>query len=421
MGELQKALQDPEMLVQRYFANPRPDLKDMILVQFGPTVERVARRFAGIEPYEDLVQVGYIGLLNALKKFDPEAGVRFNTYATHLIAGEMKHYLRDKSQVIRHPAWLQELRHKVNKSATRLQSELGRVPTNSEIAREVGVTESSIEEVQATAELLKVSSFDAVQPGDDDSSEIDNMPAYTTESLGVEERLLLEGAMGQLRDLEREVLMAFHFESLSQTEIANRLGISCNYVSHILRQSLSKLRRILTNEDESERLLMKANKTLETDVIDPVTGIYNDEYFRDRLEEEVHRANSSGTPMSIVLVKFVNLESLRGFYGGACVTDFMADAAEFCKDLIRRLDITCCYGKDGFGIILPTTGATAAVVLARLQSKFGPWLVQRRGPTGSVGVQCGYAFIEDIPKTWQELLSEAEAMLITSGSESEAA
>ena len=120
MGELQKAITDPEMLVQRYFANPRPELKDMILVQFGPTVERVARRFAGIETFEDLVQVGYIGLLNAIKRFDPESGVRFNTYATHLIAGEIKHHLRDKSQVIRHPAWLQELRHKASKAATQI-------------------------------------------------------------------------------------------------------------------------------------------------------------------------------------------------------------------------------------------------------------------------------------------------------------
>ncbi len=400
------------MLVQRYFANPRPDLKDMILVQFGPTVERVARRFAGIEPYEDLVQVGYIGLLNALKKFDPEAGVRFNTYATHLIAGEMKHYLRDKSQIIRHPAWLQELRHKVNKATTRLQSELGRVPTNAEVAHDSGITESAVEEVKATADLLKVGSFDAVMPGDDDSSEIDNMPAYTTESLGVEERLLLEGAMGQLRDLERDVLMCFHFESMSQTEIANKLGISCNYVSHILRQSLSKLRRILTNEEESDRLLQRANNALDANVIDSVTGVYNDEYFRDRLQEEVHRASGDGTPMSIVLVKFNNLESLRGFYGGECVTDFMADAAEFCKELVRRLDITCCYGKDGLAVILPTTGATASVVMARLQAKFTPWLVQRRGPTGSVTVSCGYAFIEGKPKTWTAVLSEAEAMLV---------
>ena len=410
MGELQKAITDPEMLVQRYFANPRPELKDMILVQFGPTVERVARRFAGIEAFEDLVQVGYIGLLNAIKRFDPESGVRFNTYATHLIAGEIKHHLRDKSQVIRHPAWLQELRHKASKAATRLQSELGRPATNNEIARDIGVSESSIEEVQATADLLKVSSFDNVLPGDDESSEIDNMPAYTTESLGVEERLLLESAMGQLRDLEREVLMAFHFESLSQTEIANRLSISCNYVSHILRQSLGKLRRILTNEDVSDRVLKKAQENLEQEVLDPVTGLYNEDYFQARLEEEVHRANSDKSPMSIVLIRFENLESLKGYYGGACVTDFMADAAEFCKESIRRLDVTCCYGSEGFGIILPSTGATAAVVTARLQAKFAPWLLQRRVPSGAVSVLVGYAYIDGQVKTATQLLSEAEGM-----------
>ena len=411
MGELQKALQDPELLVQRYFANPRPDLKDMILVQFGPTVERVARRFAGIEPFEDLVQVGFIGLLNALNKFDPEAGVRFNTYATHLIAGEIKHFLRDKSQIIRHPAWLQELRHKVNRASVRLQAELGRAPSNGEIAREIGVTESAVEEVHATADLLKVGSFDAVMPGDDDSSEIDNLPAYTTESLGVEERLLLESAMNQLRDLEREVLTCFHFESMSQTEIANKLGISCNYVSHILRQSLSKLRRILTTEEEQDRALKKAKQVVEKDVIDANTGIYNEGYFRARLSEEVHRANSQGTPVSIVLIRFGNLESLRGFYGGACVADFMADAADFCKDLVRRLDILCCYGKDGLALILPGTGSTAVVVQTRLQSKLQPWLSQRRGPSGTVSVQAGYAWIEDTAKSTDELLKQAEALL----------
>jgi len=414
MGELQKAITDPEILVQRYYANPRPELKDMILVQFGPTVERVARRFSGIESFEDLVQVGYIGLLNAIKRFDIASGVRFNTYATHLIAGEIKHHLRDRTQVIRHPAWLQELRHRTMKAATRLQSELGRIPTNGEIARDLGVSESSIEEVHATADLLKVTSFDNVLPGDDESSEVDNMPAYTTENLGVEERLLLESAMGQLRDLEREVLMAFHFESLSQTEIAKRLGISCNYVSHILRQSLTKLRRILTNEDVSDRVLKKAQENLEPEVIDPVTGLYNEDYFRARLEEEVHRANSDLTPMSIVLVRFENLESLKGYYGGACVTDFMADAAEFCKGNIRRLDVTCCYGTDGFGIILPSTGATAAVVMARLQSKIGPWLTQRRGPSGAISASVSYAYLDGTTKTSDQLLAEAEAMMASS-------
>lgn len=138
--------QDPEGLVQRYIEKksmdkPCGDLKDLIMVHYTGLVERTARKFAGIEPFEDLVQVGYIGLLNALSKFDPEAGVRFNTYATYLVAGEIKHYLRDKTQTIRQPAWLQELRHKVNKGATMLQSELGRVPTEREIAEAIGVSE----------------------------------------------------------------------------------------------------------------------------------------------------------------------------------------------------------------------------------------------------------------------------------------
>src|SRR5688572_32893595 len=99
--------QDPEELVARYIDRPRPELKDLIMVQYTGLVERLARRFSGIEPHQDLVQVGFIGLLNALSKFDPAAGVKFTTYATHLITGEIKHYLRDRSQTIRQPAWLQ--------------------------------------------------------------------------------------------------------------------------------------------------------------------------------------------------------------------------------------------------------------------------------------------------------------------------
>src|SRR6185503_19674571 len=156
---------DPEGLVLRYVENPRPDLKDLIMVQYSSLVERVARKYAGIESQDDLVQVGYIGLLNALTKFDPDAGVRFNTYATYLVAGEIKHYLRDRSQTIRHPAWLQELRHKVGRAVSVLQQTLGRVPTEREIAEELQVSEASVHEVFATQEMLKVASLDAAPQG----------------------------------------------------------------------------------------------------------------------------------------------------------------------------------------------------------------------------------------------------------------
>lgn len=157
---------DPEGIVFRYLENPRPDLKDLILVQYAPMVERVARKFAGIEPLDDLVQVGFIGLLNALSKFDPEAGVRFNTYATYLVAGEIKHYLRDKAQTIRQPAWLQELRHKVNRATAVLQSELGREPSEAEIASYLDVAEHTVHEVFQTSEMIRVGSLDSLT-GDD--------------------------------------------------------------------------------------------------------------------------------------------------------------------------------------------------------------------------------------------------------------
>lgn len=265
MVELYKFDQDPESLVVRYMDDPRPDLKDLIIVEYAGLVERIARRFSGIEPFDDLVQVGYIGLLNALSKFDVNAGVRFNTYATHLVAGEIKHYLRDRSQVIRHPAWLQELRQKVQRAALLLQSELGRQPSEREIAEHLQVSESTVRDVFATQEMLRVASLDSTpndEEGDTDLDRIDSAD-FCPEQLTVEDRVVLETAISQLRELEQKVLVSFHFDAKSQTEIAAELGISCNYVSHILRQSLSKLRRILSNEEASDRMLNAAHNVIQ--------------------------------------------------------------------------------------------------------------------------------------------------------------
>ncbi|ARU42356.1 hypothetical protein CCB80_14840 [Armatimonadetes bacterium Uphvl-Ar1] len=322
---------DAEALVLKYLADPRPDLKDLIIVHYAGMVERIARRYAGTEPLDDLAQVGYIGLLNALSKFDASVGVQFNTYATHLIAGEIKHYLRDRAQTIRHPAWLQELRHKVNKATQALQGELQRVPTEREIAERVGISEASVQEVLASLETVKLASLD-VSPGDDGEgdSDLDKLDAALSsiEQVSVEDRVLLESAMEQLRDLEREVLCLFHFDALNQTEIANRLGISCNYVSHILRQSLSKLRKILSQDEKDERSL-RAVGSDERTVLDSEIGIYDEDYFRTRLSEEAHRAVSTEGTVSVVLVEIDGLHALKGFYGEDTVRDFLIDTAAF--------------------------------------------------------------------------------------------
>jgi RNA polymerase sigma-B factor len=394
MSDFLSLHQDAEGLVLRYLKKPTPDLKDLIMVQYGNMVERIARKFAGIEPFEDLVQVGFIGLLNALTKFDPEAGVRFNTYATYLVAGEMKHYLRDRAQTIRHPAWLQELRHKVNKAAQMLQQSLGRTPTEREIADEVGVSESAVKEVFQTQEMLRVASLDQAAQGDDDSSsEVEKLDAaqFCPEQLSVEDRVVLEHAMKQLRDLERQVLLHFHFDSMNQTEIAARLGISCNYVSHILRQSLAKLRKILSSEEEKDRVLRRQAAEIDYDIIDSETGAYTDGYFRSRLEEEIHRSLASDGHVALVIVNFKGLEGMRSFYGEQSVTDFLADAAEFFKSNVRRLDVVARFGKTAFGIVLPSTGHNVALVRQRLLNKISSWLAHRVAATGGIVVEIGEA------------------------------
>lgn len=394
MANHTKPQHDPEELVARYVAYPRPELKDLIMVQFAGLVERTARKFSGVEPYEDLVQVGFIGLLNALSKFDPTAGVRFNTYATYLVAGEIKHYLRDRAQTIRQPAWLQELRHKVNKTGGMLQQSLGRTPTEREIADEIGVSESAVVEVYQTQELMRVASLDQPTGTDDDGmSEIDRIDAgdFCPEQLSVEDRLLLESAMKQLRDLERQVLVLFHFESKSQTEIAAMLGISCNYVSHILRQSLAKLRRILSNEEEKDRLLRRQSASLEFDVVDRATGAYTEGFFRNRLEEELHRASANESGVALILIKFDGLEAMGKFYGEQSVLDFLADAAEFFRDNLRRLDVVARYGETGFGILLPLTATSVDLVRERLLKRISDWTNSKLGPNGGIRVELGQA------------------------------
>lgn len=408
MSETMARTQDIEELVQRYAEQRRADLKDLIMVVCAPMVERIARRFSGVEPQEDLVQVGFIGLLNALTKYDPATGVKFNTYATHLIAGEIKHYLRDRSQTIRQPAWLQELRARVTKAGSQLQARYGRMPTEGEIAHEIGVSESAVREVFSTSELLKVGSLDATL-GEDDGGEVDQLDGadFCPEQLSVEDRVVLQTAMGQLREIEQKVLVHFHFDAMNQTEIANQLGISCNYVSHILRQSLSKLRRILTDEDEKDRILQRQSASLDDSVLDPQTGIYSEEYFRSRLAEELHRASSDGGVLSVILVEMTGMQSLEEFYGEASVRDFLMDIGEMLKDSVRRLDIVCRCGQGGFGIILPSTGPTVAVVHQRLMSKFEQWLSTHRSPAGCIAAKLGHASFPEGGRNVSEMLQAA--------------
>ncbi len=400
--------QDPESLVAEYVNNPSPALKDLITLEYTGMVERLARRFSGIEPFEDLVQVGYIGLLNALSKFDPAAGVRFNTYATHLVLGEIKHYLRDKTGTIRHPAWLQELRHKVQKASAKLQGELGRAPTEEEIAREAGVTEDAVRDALATADLLKVASLDGA-PGDEDDSEsdIDRLDGglINSDSVSMEEKMVLHHAISQLRELEQEVLVLFHFDSLNQTEIAGRLGISCNYVSHILRQCHSKLRKILSVQEAQE---MQAESVNDEMVLCSTTGLYSESYLKSRLNEEVHRVMGTDDAVSLVTFELRGLQAYKQFYGAQSAAELLADMGDLLKGSVRGLDIVCRMGPGGFAVILPSTGLTAETAKKRIEQQVRPWLEVRVGRGSAMKLLVGWSTAPQESASAKSLIESAK-------------
>jgi len=197
--------------------------------------------------------------------------------------------------------------------------------------------------------------------------------------------------MRQLRDLERQLLVLFHFEALNQTEIANRLGISCNYVSHILRQSLAKLRKILTTEEQKDRMLRHQEEPSSYEVIDSLTGAYTERYFRTRLKEELHRASFDDASVAIVIIKFSGLESLRKFYGEQSVADFLATPPSSSARTSRRLDVVARLGDSGFGVILPYGAKSVGIVHQRLLARTRAWTIGRLGPNGGVGLEVGQA------------------------------
>jgi len=407
MSEEVSSSRDAEAIVAQYVRDPRPDLKDLIIVHYAGTVERIARRFAGIEPLEDLVQVGYIGLLNALSKFDPGASVKFGTYATHLIAGEIKHYLRDRTQTIRQPAWLQELRQKVQKTASQLQAELGRPPTSEEIAQRCGVTEEAVHDALATQELIRVASLDS-SGSETEDGEGDRLDALESDSphISVEDRVVLLDAVVGLRELEKNVVTLFHFESLSQAEIASRLSISCNYVSHILRQSHSKLRQALGPQRASQLAPLDPASDMDS-TVDEATGSYTEAYLIARLTEELHRLSSQGATLSLITIEIKGLENYGRFYGPGGIQQLMVDAASHIRSASRSLDIQCRLGKWGFAVILPGTGAASSVVRSRIAERFAAWASHAPDGSVAVSVDVGVVVANRRIKTAAELIELA--------------
>lgn len=219
-----------------------------------PLVEHLTRRFLNRgEPYDDLLQVGTIGLIKAIDRFDSDRGVEFSTYATPTIAGEIKRHFRDKSWAIRVPRRLQELRASISGVTAELTQDLGRSPTIAEIAAKVGVTDEEVIEGLESANAYTTLSLDAGDSGDEGTlSMMDTLGEDDDALEHVENRESLKPLLAQLDPREKHILTLRFFRGMTQSQIATEIGVSQMHVSRLLNKTLVELRQRLTDDPTLE-------------------------------------------------------------------------------------------------------------------------------------------------------------------------
>lgn len=224
-------------------------LRNELVVAHLNLVRYLAVKFANRgEALDDLIQVGTVGLLKAIDRFDLERGVEFTTYATPTIVGEIKRYFRDKGWAVKVPRRLQELNLAVNRAIEKLTVKLGHSPTVAELAAHVNASEEDVLEAQELGQAYNLLSLDTELTGDGDkkSQTLADYVGHEDPALELlEDRANLERAFQVLSGRERVILYLRFYESVSQTEIAKRLNVSQMHVSRLQQKALEKLRNFL--------------------------------------------------------------------------------------------------------------------------------------------------------------------------------
>lgn len=226
----------------------RPALRGKLVTGYLPVVVHIARRFAGRgEPVDDLEQAGTVGLLNAVDRFDPDRGIDFLSYAVPTITGEVRRHFRDRTWSMRVPRRLKDLQSSINGAVGPLSQELGRAPRPTEIAGRLGIPVEEVVEGLDAQQAYRSSSLDELVAGAD-TSLTDTLGSVDVELDKVEYRQTLAPLLDELPERERTILLLRFFGNLTQTQIADRVGISQMHVSRLLAQTVAQLRRRMTED-----------------------------------------------------------------------------------------------------------------------------------------------------------------------------
>ena len=232
-------------------ADPRrAAIRDELVTMHLPLVRHLARRYQDRgEQLDDLVQVGTVGLIKAVDRFDLSRGLEFSTFATPTILGEIKRHFRDRAWAMRVPRRLQELQASVSARSDELTRTMRRSPTVREIAASLGIDEAEVLDAIEVRHAYAPASLDAERHDDYEHSGtlVDSLGADDPALESVDDRESLRPLLAALPDRERQIILLRFFHNRSQTQIAEELGISQMHVSRLLARTLTQLRERLAD------------------------------------------------------------------------------------------------------------------------------------------------------------------------------
>jgi RNA polymerase sigma factor, sigma-70 family len=238
-----------EQLLAAYTETGSTATLDEIVRRNQNLLHHILKRFAYAgDPYEDLLQVANLGLIKAAQRFDAARGVRFSTYATAIVDGELRHHLRD-SLLMRQPRWVKKVYHEIQAKSTELMHKLGRPPEVSELARALNINEAGILEVMNLYARIDLHSRnEPFAPGElDEGADPRMVHSLRRESfaLPIEDRIALYDALDKLSAFQRRLIYLLFFKQLTQTEAADELGLTQKKVSRESIKALGRLKQLL--------------------------------------------------------------------------------------------------------------------------------------------------------------------------------
>jgi RNA polymerase sigma-B factor len=238
--------EETRRLLREYRATRDPAVRERLVDLNSDLVHFIARRFANRgEPLEDIEQVGFLGLIQAIERFDPSLENEFSTFATPTISGEIRRHFRDRSWAVRVPRRLQENYLRVVRSREQLSAELGREPSIAEIADRVGLAADEVLAALEVSPAQHTLSLESTPTGSaDEGRELgERLGSDDVDLDRVEMRQVIDQVMAHLTPRERQIMMLRFVEQLPQTEVAKRLGISQMHVSRLQRAAIEHMRR----------------------------------------------------------------------------------------------------------------------------------------------------------------------------------